>query len=191
MMNDKQREQTQISKRTWGKKDNEKHLKCWTVWLKSLPNVKLWRLSGWNLCQMSSFEDCLVNHWFDFSNWVPRLILLMLFFTKHRGERMEKGCEQTLKHKRLYSIWVTTLQNIMDKVTQKVWDTIHGKWMRWIHNICRKQTRWREKFFWWKIYENELGDNIPHTLCIPQPQPFYNFFPPPEIAGLMIRGLLY
>ena len=37
--------------------------------------------------------------------------------------------------------------------------------------------RWREKFFWWKIYENELGDNIPHTLCIPHPQPFYNFFP--------------
>ena len=35
--------------------------------------------------------------------------------------------------------------------------------------------RWREKFFWWKICENELGDNIPYTLCIPQPQPFYNF----------------
>ena len=43
--------------------------------------------------------------------------------------------------------------------------------------------RWREKFFWWKIYENELGDNIPHTLCIPQPQPFYNFFPPPPWYG--------
>ena len=86
---------------------------------------------------------------------------------------------QTLKHKRLYSIWVTHIQNIMDKVTQKVWDTIHGKWMRWIHKICRKQMRWREKFFWWKICENELGDNIPHTLCIPQPQPFYNFFPSP------------
>ena len=48
--------------------------------------------------------------------------------------------------------------------------------MRWIHKTCRKQMRWREKFFWVKIYENELGDNIPHTLCIPQPQPFYNFF---------------
>ena len=65
----------------------------------------------------------------------------------------------------------------MDKVTQKVWDTIHGKWMRWIHKICRKQMRWREKFFWWKICENELGGHLPHTLCIPQPQPFYNFFP--------------
>ena len=97
----------------------------------------------------------------------------------------EKGCLasvgqkgiQTLKHKRLYSIWVTTLQNISDKIPQKVWDTIHVKWMRWIHKTCRKQMRWREKFFWWKICENELGDNIPHTLCIPQPQPFYNFFP--------------
>ena len=47
--------------------------------------------------------------------------------------------------------------------------------MRWIHKTCRKQMRWREKFFWWKICENELGDNIPHTLCIPQPPPFYNF----------------
>ena len=48
--------------------------------------------------------------------------------------------------------------------------------MRWIHKTCRKQMRWREKVFWWKIYENELGDKIPYTLCIPQPQPFYNFF---------------
>ena len=37
--------------------------------------------------------------------------------------------------------------------------------------------RWREKFFWWKICDNELGDNIPYTLCIPQSPPFCNFLP--------------
>ena len=64
--------------------------------------------------------------------------------------------------------------------------------MRWIHKTCRKQMRWREKFFWWKIYENELGDNIPYTLCIPQPQPFYNFFPYPEvISQLALRITTY
>ena len=36
--------------------------------------------------------------------------------------------------------------------------------------------RWREKFFWVKICDNELGGHLPHTLCMPQPQPFYNFF---------------
>ena len=35
---------------------------------------------------------------------------------------VSKKPTQTLKHKRLYSVWVTTLQNIMDKVTHKVWD---------------------------------------------------------------------
>ena len=35
--------------------------------------------------------------------------------------------------------------------------------------------RWREKFCLVKIYENEVGDNIPYTLCIPQAPPFYNF----------------
>ena len=49
--------------------------------------------------------------------------------------------------------------------------------MRWTHKTFRKQMRWREKFFWVKICDNELGGHLPHTLCILQPQPFYNFFP--------------
>ena len=38
--------------------------------------------------------------------------------------------------------------------------------------------RWREKFCLVKICWNEVGDNIPYTLCIPRLPPFYNFFPP-------------
>ena len=36
--------------------------------------------------------------------------------------------------------------------------------------------RWREKFCLVKICWNEVGDNIPYTLCIPRLPPFYNFF---------------
>ena len=35
--------------------------------------------------------------------------------------------------------------------------------------------RWREKIFGMKICENELCGQLTFTLCIPQPQPFYNF----------------
>ena len=31
--------------------------------------------------------------------------------------------------------------------------------------------RWREKFFWVKVCDNELGGHLPHTLCSPQLPP--------------------
>ena len=129
--------------------------------------VKLWRLAG--KISPSSISDILVSRLFLDHQVVAEAVAWRMM-VKNMG-----GKTQTLKHKRLYSIWVTSIHNLSDKKPHKVWDTTIGKWMRWIHKTCRKQMRWREKFFWWKICENELGDNIPHTLCIPQPQPFYNF----------------